>query len=406
MLLKFDAPKFVISRLNDLGRTEDICLSPDNKKIALVGYQKNKLLILNIDKINALPAKKIYIKDCIEVLSTSFKNPHGVAWINNEVIVVANRLGGAFLLKIPPNKEDVINNQIWLTPIRILPKVSIKENLSIDCVEVNIISTNLCEILLCSNNGNYISSHLINLAENYDLESSSILLKKNIDVPDGVAISNCKRWIAVSNHDDNSIFVYRNQKSLTPFSPPEAILNGTKFPHGIKFIGDSHYLFVSDAGSPFVNLYYSESGEWSGNHSPIISFRVLDEEAFQKGHVNPQEGGVKGIDVVKESFIIVTTCQEQKLAFFDLSKAIDDAGIKNTIKQLKPTAMSLDDYFYRATKTMLLTQRLIIDESSTMLAYYRTELERVIASKSWKVTFPLRVINKKIKKIKCFLLKF
>jgi hypothetical protein len=48
----------------------------------------------------------------------------------------------------------------------------------------------------------------------------------------------------------------------------------------------------------------------------------MSEEAFLHGRHNAQEGGPKGIDIDKTSEVIVTTCESQPLAFFELSKIL------------------------------------------------------------------------------------
>lgn len=47
----------------------------------------------------------------------------------------------------------------------------------------------------------------------------------------------------------------------------------------------------------------------------------MDDETFQKGRYNPQEGGPKGLDLHRQSGVLVTTCEHQTLAFFDSRQA-------------------------------------------------------------------------------------
>ena len=399
MILSIDTPDFVLEILNRLGRTEDLSFSPNNKRLAIVGYQLSKILILDVELVKDGPNSKIMISDCFELCSTSFKNPHGIAWIDNETVVVANRFGGSILLALPFNIKKGGGNPVWLLPLKLLPPVGTFESVSTDCVHINLISKEICEVLLCSNSGNYVSSHLINIAENFNVEASSVLLNSKIDVPDGIALSYSKGWLAVSNHDGKAIFVYKNLRSLNPGSAPDAILRGVGFPHGIKFIEDSHFLFVSDAGGPFVYVYYSASGEWSGDYQPVSKYRVMSDEAFKMGHVNPQEGGVKGIDFFKDSFVMATTCQEQRLAFFDLSATLKNVASVGHNKKLPQRSPSVDDYFYRAARTMQIGQERLITGYVGMVNHHRNEFQKIISSRSWKITYPLRLLNGHLKKL-------
>ena len=241
-------------------------------------------------------------------------------------------------------------------------------------------------------------------------------------MPDGVALSDNKAWIAISNHDNHTVFIYKNIKSLNPDAPPDAILHGLHFPHGIKFVEDAHFLIVSDAGGPFVYVYYSKTGEWSGHYQPVSKFRVMHHETFLKGHVNPQEGGVKGVAFFKNSYIMAVTCQEERLTFFDLS-AIASMH-KSRSKSAKVVALSLNDYFDRAVRCMQINQISLIrayqyltkqhrheidylikqyrQEIDYLIKQHRHKLERLLSSKSWKITQPLRVINIYLSRLKTF----
>ena len=68
-----------------------------------------------------------------------------------------------------------------------------------------------------------------------------------------------------------------------------------------------------------MHLYDRDGADWNGSREPVASLRVLEEERFLKGHVNPQEGGPKGIDLSAGGDILAITCEEQPLAFFDLA---------------------------------------------------------------------------------------
>ena len=207
--IDLDIPDSIKIVLNKLGRTEDLSFSPDHRKLALVGYLFNRILILDIKFSEKKDKRQFVISNYLEICSSSFNNPHGVAWINNKTIVVANRLGGAFLLALPNKSKSKDQKRVWLTPFRTLPPLT-AEHTSADCVTAHAIGKGFYEILLCSNNGHYISSHLIDTRQDFHVERSCILLKRRINVPDGVALSDNKAWIAISNHDNHTVFIYKN----------------------------------------------------------------------------------------------------------------------------------------------------------------------------------------------------
>jgi DNA-binding beta-propeller fold protein YncE len=153
------------------------------------------------------------------------------------------------------------------------------------------------------------------------VEKSEVLLRKGLAVPDGVCISKDMQWIAISNHDTQCVTLYENTGSLNEQSEPVGFLRGANYPHGLRFTSDGNFILVADAGSPFVHIY-AKGSSWQGAHNPLTSLRVMSEEAFLHGRHNAQEGGPKGIDIDKTSEVIVTTCESQPLAFFELSKIL------------------------------------------------------------------------------------
>jgi len=51
-------------------------------------------------------------------------------------------------------------------------------------------------------------------------------------------------------------------------------------------------------------------------------FPAMPADVFARGRLNPQEGGPKGIDISKDNGVLVSTCECQTLAFFDLEAVV------------------------------------------------------------------------------------
>lgn len=99
----------------------------------------------------------------------------------------------------------------------------------------------------------------------------------------------------------------------------------TIYPHGLRFTSDGRFIVVASAGSPFVNIYETSDLDWRRVRDPLISFRVLTNEDYLWGRYHPEEGGPKGIDVNNANNILVTTCERQPLAFFDLAAILESS---------------------------------------------------------------------------------
>ncbi|MBL0038437.1 MAG: hypothetical protein IPP36_07305 [Nitrosomonadales bacterium] len=92
----------VCRKLAGLGRTEDVKFSPDGRRLAIAGFNCNKILILELDCDFTDIHKNVVISDFVEISSLSLKNPHGLAFLDDKTLIVANRKGGASVLRLPP----------------------------------------------------------------------------------------------------------------------------------------------------------------------------------------------------------------------------------------------------------------------------------------------------------------
>ena len=153
---------------------------------------------------------------------------------------------------------------------------------------------------------------------------NEILLGKWLDIPDSICVSKNRRWIAVSNHNSHSIFLYENNPTVDAARRPDGILR-SYYPHGVRFTADGQFIFGASAGSPFVNIYEMGAGACRGVRNPILSFRVLNADDFTRGQDGRRaDGGAKGIDIDNATNVLVTTCEIRPLAFFDLAPVLED----------------------------------------------------------------------------------
>lgn len=85
----------------NLGRTEDVQFSPDNRRLAIAGFRENKILILDIKVKTAKGKILVSCDDWLEITSPGFNYPHGLFWIDSGTLIVANRGAEAPIIKIP-----------------------------------------------------------------------------------------------------------------------------------------------------------------------------------------------------------------------------------------------------------------------------------------------------------------
>jgi hypothetical protein len=375
MQLEYTAPKYVCDVIAGLGRTEAVKFSPNNRRLAVVSFLRNRIAIFELC-IAASP-RKISISNVMEISSTYLRLPHGIDFIDDEKIIVANRHGDAIIFEIPSG-----GGNYELVPIEVIRSGEILN--SPGAVSVARKGQNFCEVLICSNYGNKVTTHLLHLREKCSLESSRILLKKWLDLPDGVSVSG--PWVAISNHNTHSVFLYDNTGVLNDYSEPDGILRCAHYPHGLQFTSDGRFILVADAGAPYVHFYMQDGSGWRGVRSPFKSFRVLNDEDFLRGRTTIHEGGPKGIDVDNSMSIFVTTCEVQPLAFFDLADIVQRAS---SLQSNSAPSFGFGETLYASWHCQ--------DQRALEIKY---ELERqdqsnqavaaLMKSRSWRVTAPLR----------------
>lgn len=323
--IDFAASEDVRSVLRALGRTEDVKFSPDNRRLAVAGYKKNKLVVFDVAIEVSAAGKRVSLQDFIEITSPGLHAPHGLCFIDDQTLVVANRWGDAPILKLPPGGAE--EKSVELIPWQTICRDQVHLLDSPGSVTGSQLGENLYELLVCNNYANHVTRHILDIAGHFELKSSEILLSKGLGIPDGVAVSGDRRWIAISNHNAHSVFLYENTPGLNRHSEPDGILRNLNYPHGLLFTPDDRFMMVADAGAPYVNLYAKDGDGWKGMRDPVAAFRVMDETTFRRGRKNPQEGGPKGIDIDLGMNVLVTTCDEQVLAFFDLPSMLKKRGL-------------------------------------------------------------------------------
>ncbi len=336
----------VRTALANLGRTEDVQFSPDDRCLAIAGYNNNRILLLDIKVKTAKGKILVLSEDWLEITSPGFNYPHGLFWIDSSTLIIANRSGEAPILKIPSQRPDS-------RTVEIMPIETIRRGRDLlrspGSVSVSKIGQGLFDVVICNNYANNVSRHLLDERNNYAPQGSCRLLAKGLDVPDGISHSHSGEWIAVSNHRKNAVFIFKNDSSLDEESEPIGKLRGMSYPHGLRFSHDDRHIFVADAGAPLVHVYKMDHRRWSGKHFPAHELRAMDNETFLRGHANPQEGGPKGLDLTGDDRILVASCEEEPIVFFDARKIFESPAVHSNsaskpsgdIAEIERTRLSL-----------------------------------------------------------------
>ncbi|MGL4316015.1 MAG: hypothetical protein ACRCTL_05320 [Pseudomonas sp.] len=422
MQLGFSATPAVLDLLAIIQRTEDLRFSPDYRRLALTSISRDQIFVFDIEILHTSAGKQIHLSAGAFLVSSHLQYPHGLDFLDNETLAVANRDGDLCLFHLP---ADIRNGD----ELPLIQRFSTEKwaMQGPGSVVVSRLSPSQYELLVCRTIGHQVSRHLIDAEQGYAITEEHMLVDKWLEMPDGISISRNRRWLAVSSHSTQSGLLYANDSSLNTEADPVAVLRGATYPHGLRISDDDRYVLMTDAGAPYVHVYAQTDGHWQGIYDPCISLQVMDDEVFRRGSDgNPQEGGPKGLDIQAAHGILVTTCAAQPLAFFDLDALLAKAYSTGPIPVAASTATALEvqlelerqqrvaqtfinaifrerqaaEHAARADSTQIQlwhAQDLLAD-TQAQLAYAQERLRLIHSSRSWRITAPLRWLTSRLER--------
>lgn len=396
--IEFRAEEDVRAALVAVGRTEDLQFSPDGRRLAIAGFSTDSILILDV-AFDAAGAGQVVLSAPLVLRSASFQLPHGMSWIDDETMIVANRRGEAPIIGVPRQRAG---REVTVEPLQTL-RCDATDLLDFPgSVSVFACGDDLHEVLICNNSSDEVSRHLLDGRDGYAPVSSEVVVRKRLSIPDGVTHSHSGEWIAVSNHNDSTVLLYRTEQ-LGRSDEPAGVLLGIGYPHGAHFSRDDRSLLVADAGAPVVHLFTLPPGsDWSGERRPTGRIAAIDDETFRRGNVNKEEGGPKGLDLSPDGTLLAITCEEQPLAFLDMRPILGSPGAVAPIDRsralmagrLAAARQELGELRSAAIANGQLSGRRSAEvraaDAEARAADAETRAAALVASTSWRLTAPLR----------------
>jgi hypothetical protein len=389
--LAYAATPEVRDVIASLGRTEDLRLAPGGRRLAIAAAVRNRIVLIDLEISTAGAGPQVTLTRAVEISASCFRYPHGVEFLDDDTLIVASRGGGVALFDLAPIESAA--RSVDLAPIQILPSSAATPLQRPGSIALLGSDAARCEFLVCNNSGHTVTRHVLDRDARYASIGGDVLLERWLDIPDGIAASRDRRWIAVSNHNGYCVMLYENRPGLDRDAAPDGLLRGPHAPHGLRFSPNGRMLFVADAGTPNVHVYLDDDGQWRGVRYPTASLRVIDAERFARGRYNLREGGPKGIDMDRDMRVLVVTCEWLPLAFFDLAplraghvcSAADGAAIlRHELAALGPVT----DMHRRLRVAERQAKQAARDERR---ATHR--LDAMARSMSWRLTAPLRWIR-------------
>jgi hypothetical protein len=309
-----------------MGRTEDMQFSPDRKWLAVAGFRNSKLYLYATNILTENNSKVIHLDNSMVLDSSSIREPHGLHYMDDRHLLIANRAGAIVILRIPDLTEDNAEYKIKpVATIRTSLKCRVKSPGSICSYRME---DGRYRVLACNNYIDTVTSHIVTLGEKVTVENEGVLIRKNLAIPDGICLSPDNQWLAVSNHSHGTVLMYRFDENLHKNSDPDGVLEGIVCPHAIRFSQDGKMVLVADSASAYMHLYHRRGDGWTETQKPEKTIRILEDDVFKAGRANAQEGGLKGTDIVHDENLLVVCCEHLGMAFFHLDEVLDMAHVE------------------------------------------------------------------------------
>lgn len=315
----------ILQVLSRIGRTEDVKLAPQNDFLAIADASNDRIIFVYFE-VRENPQAAIHISKTVILESAHLKYPHGIAFIDSETIVVANRLGDVAVFSVSASAEHA---EIYREPLVVLEESEQTQIQNPGSVDVYLLSGGDFRMLVCNNYLHTVTSHRLQIGKRVAITGHRVLARRKLIIPDGLTVSPDRRWLAVSNHVTGELMVYRNHVLLNRFTAPAAVLGGMVCPHGVRFSSDGKCLVVADAASAYLHRFEREGERWQSMARPTQSVQFLSESQFSEGRTNPEEGGVKGLDMSRDGSLLVTSCEAEPLVFY--SMGVFGSGAKRDI---------------------------------------------------------------------------
>ena len=308
--------------LNHALRTEDIRFSPSGRLLAVVATSGT----LHLFAVDA-QARPIRIHRYTELRSASLASPHGLDFISEDVVVVANRSGWVTFYRLP--RLRAWKERMTVDPIHEMGSRwfgakgatrRVRER-TVNCGPGSV-RVNGPQLMVCCNNMSTVTAHPFTFHKGtLETGDGAVVAQSGLEIPDGLSLSRDERWLAVGDHEHRNITLFQRR----PIPTPSCTLRDPELshPHGLCFDPTGRALYVADAGERQLHVFVSPDGWATSMNQSTFKLAAVEADAFRKTKESveekyrPLEGGIKGIDVDATGRLLATTCQNQMLRFFE-----------------------------------------------------------------------------------------
>ncbi len=325
-------------------RSEDVRFSPSGRLLAVAVQNAIHLMEIAPDETPVRVIRQT------EFRSPDLAFPHGVEFLAEDVIVVANREAWVTFFRLPAadtwqaltNIEAIHELECaWFGP-RGGTRV-IETGRKVRCGPGSI-RRHGDHLFICANHSNTLTRHAFTLRDGVITTGEARLLAQGgLNILDGLAVSGDGRWIALADAGNNRVVVCHAATGAEA-----AVLTDPRLhsPHGLCFDPTGRRIYASDAGEQLVHVFVRDDGDWDRTMDrSAFCLPGIGDEPFWKTKLSVPEalrglvGGLKGLDIHPSGHLLVGSCLNQPLAFFD----VEIVAANDRIAPPRPAARVRED---------------------------------------------------------------
>ena len=99
--VQFQAADAVRDAVAGLGRTEDVRRSPSGRRLAIACYGTERIALVDVELEPGSEGPRVELTGIELHQPAGLREPHGIDFVDEDALAVANRGGGVLLLRLP-----------------------------------------------------------------------------------------------------------------------------------------------------------------------------------------------------------------------------------------------------------------------------------------------------------------
>src|SRR4029079_16404459 len=99
--VQYSASAAAARAIADLGRTEHVQFSPSSRRLAVAAFHHNRIAVFEVEISRSAGKPQVALNSVVEIAAETLKGPHGLCFLDEDTLVVANREGSVEVYRVP-----------------------------------------------------------------------------------------------------------------------------------------------------------------------------------------------------------------------------------------------------------------------------------------------------------------